>query len=218
MAVGWRDSCHATTTVTRTLFLLSPASCAGRRAELLFSGRGAFPLAQRLAAGEAVPLAEVFSFLSGLYFRGKHAYATAFADPPAGLPAALVITSNRGLLPAETPVTLDDLRAFGTVPIDPAERRYREPLLRDARRLAQSLPADARAVLLGSVATGKYVELLLDALGERLRFPREFAGRGDMSRGGLLLRCVDAETELDYGGIDTTPRRGSRPPKLEPRR
>lgn len=208
--------------ITRPLlFLLSPASCAGRRAQLLFSGRGVFPLAERLRAGEAVPLAEVFSFLSGLYFRGKHVYASAFAttlphDP--GTPGVLVITTNRGLLPADTPVTLDDLRSFGGVPIDLAEPRYREPLLRDARALAGALPAGGRVVLLGSVATGKYVDLLLDVFGERLRFPREFVGRGDMSRGGLLLRCADAGTELDYVRIDGTPRRGTRPPKLEPRR
>jgi hypothetical protein len=225
--------------VSGTVFLLSPASCAGRRAQLLFSGRGAFPLAERLHAGEAVPLAEVFSFLSGLYFRGKHVYASAFATQPpharglsgtpgapratgallaAGAPGVLVITTNCGLLPADTPVTLDDLRAFGGVPIDLAEPRYREPLLRDARALAGALPAGGRVVLLGSVATGKYVDLLLDVFGERLRFPREFVGRGDMSRGGLLLRCADAGTELEYVRIDGTPRRGTRPPKLEPRR
>lgn len=208
--------------ITRpTVFLLSPASCGGRRADLLFNGRGTFLLAERLNAGETVPLAEVFSFLSGLYFRGKHVYASAFATalPYApGTPGVLVITTNRGLLPADTPVTLDELRSFGTVPIDLAEPRYREPLLRDARALAETLPADRCVVLLGSVATGKYVDLLLDVFGERLRFPREFVGRGDMSRGGLLLRCADAGTELEYVRIDGTPRRGTRPPKLGPRR
>jgi hypothetical protein len=203
--------------VTATLFILSPASCAGRRAALLFGGGGRFPLAERLDAGEAVPLAEVFSFLSGLYFRGKSVYARAFAAPPAGLPDALVITTNRGLLHADTPVTLDELRGFGAVPIDLADARYREPLLHDAQRLAGALPAAARVVLLGSVATGKYIDLLVDVFGDRLHFPREFVGRGDMSRGGLLLRCVDAGTELEYVRIDGTPRRGARPPRLEPR-
>jgi len=33
-----------------------------------------------------------------------------------------------------------------------------------------------------------YVGALAAAFGDRLRFPVEFVGRGDMSRGGLLLR------------------------------
>jgi hypothetical protein len=201
------------------IFLLSPASCAGRRAQLLLDGRGTFALAEGLRAGEAAPLGEVFSFLSGLYFRGKLAYARAFgAGPAAGGEAGYVITTNRGLLPLDTPVTAADLRAFGTVPIDVADARYREPLLRDARALADGLPADGQVVLLGSVASGKYVDVLIDVFGERLVFPREFVGRGDMSRGALLLRCVDAGTELDYVAIAGTARRGARPPKLEPRR
>ncbi|MEX1181864.1 MAG: hypothetical protein WEF86_01415 [Gemmatimonadota bacterium] len=201
-----------------TVFLLSPASCGGRRAALLLGGRGSFPLAERLRTGEAVPLAEAFCFLSGLYFRGKHAYAGAFAAPVTGTPGSFVITTNRGLQQADTPITLDDLRAFGSVPIDPADARYREPLLRDARMLAEALPAVARVVLLGSVASGKYVDLLLDAFGSRLLFPAEFVGRGDMSRGGLLLRCVAEGRQLEYVPVQGAQRRGSRPPRLEPRR
>jgi hypothetical protein len=181
-------------------------------------GSGAFPLAEHLRSGAAAPLWQVFSFLSGLYFRGKHAYATTFADPPSGMPGSLVITTNRGLLAADEPITAADLRAFGTVPIDLADSRYREPLVRDARALAATLPDDGIAVLLGSVASGKYVDVLLDVFGERLRFPAAFVGRGDMSRGGLMLRCVDDGTELEYVAVTGTPRRGARPPRLEPRR
>ncbi|CAN5821297.1 hypothetical protein BH23GEM9_BH23GEM9_24280 [soil metagenome] len=209
---------RADATVSATIFLLSPASCAGRRAGLLIGGRGAFPLAERLRAGDAVPLAEVFSFLSGLYFRGKHAYAEAFAAPPPGAPGALVITTNRGLLPMDEPVTCADVEAFGSVPIDLADARYHEPLTRDATALAGSLPADAVVVLLGSVASGKYVDVLLDIFGARLHFPMDFVGRGDMSRGGLMLRCVDARTELEYVPVAGSPRRGSRPPRLDPKR
>ena len=50
-------------------------------------------------------------------------------------------------------------------------------------------------VLLGSIASGKYVELLQPVFGNRLVFPPAFVGRGDMSRGGLLLRCVSAGEE-----------------------
>jgi hypothetical protein len=201
-----------------TIFLLSPASCAGRRAELLFGGRGAFPLADRLSAGDAVPLGEAFSWLSGLYFRGKLTYARAFAAPPPPMPGIHVITTNRGLLPPDEPVTRGDLAAFGGVPIDLADPRYRDPLSRDCTQLAAALPADARVVLLGSIASGKYVDLLADVFGARLRFPAEFVGRGDMSRGGLLLRCVDAQQELEYVPLEGTARRGARPPRLEPRR
>jgi hypothetical protein len=209
---------HAAEQFVGTIFLLSPASCAGRRAELLFGGRGAFPLADRLRAGEAVALGEAFSWLSGLYFRGKLTYARAFAAPPPAVPGIHVITTNRGLLPPDQPVTRAELAAFGGVPIDLADARYREPLTRDAAQLTAGLPPEARVVLLGSIASGKYVDLLSDVFGSRLRFPAEFVGRGDMSRGGLLLRCVDARQELEYVPLAGTARRGARPPRLEPRR
>lgn len=204
--------------VSARIFLLSPASMGGRRGQLLTGGRGAFPLAEQLRSGDDVPLGEAFSFLSGLYFRGKLAYARAFARPIPPLPGALVITTNRGLMDPDERVDVDDLRAFGAVDIDLRDPRYREPLLRDALRVADQLPADGIVVLLGSVASGKYVNLLHDVFGERLRFPAEFVGRGDMSRGGLMLRCVDAGQELEYVPVHGTPRRGSRPPRLEPRR
>jgi hypothetical protein len=204
--------------VAPRIFLLSPASAAGRRAELLLGGRGAFPLAQHLQRGGAVPLGEAFSFLSGLYFRGKLAYARTFARPLPSLPGALVITTNRGLMDPDDQVTAEDLRSFGTVPIDLGDARYREPLLRAAERIAAALPAEGSVVLLGSVASGKYVDLLGAVFGEKLQFPAEFVGRGDMSRGGLLLRCVDSGAELEYVRVDGTPRRGTRPPRLEPRR
>lgn len=203
--------------VSDRLFLLSPASCAGRRAGLLIGERGDFPLAERLRRG-AVPLGEAFSFLSGLYFRGKLAYARAFSAPPPGVRPALVITTNRGLLDVDEPVTSADLAAFGAVPIDLAEARYREPLLRDATALAAAVPDDASVVLLGSIASGKYVDVLAGVFGERLVFPADFVGRGDMSRGGLLLRCVDDGRELEYVPVVGAQRRGVRPPRLEPRR
>lgn len=71
-------------------------------------------------------------------------------------------------------------------------------------------------VLLGSIATGKYADTLLAVLGERLVFPALFVGRGDMSRGGLLLRAVRDGRELDYVPVAGTVRRGRRPPRLAP--
>ena len=202
--------------VPHRIFLLSPAHCGGKRAGLLFNDAARFDLARRVRQPGGVPLGEVFSFVSGLYFRGKLAYASAFGRAPRGLSASLVITTDRGLVPAQTSVTLDDLRDMGCVDIAEDEGRYRRPLSRDVRALAK-LPGDPQFVLLGSVATGKYVDVLREGLGERLLFPAEFVGRGDMSRGGLLLRCVDERRELPYVPVAGAQRKGARPPRL-PRR
>lgn len=202
------------------VFLLSPANLGGRRAELLLGGRGRFALAARLREGEAVPIGEAFSFLSGLYFRGKLAYATQFGGPVGAWPGAVVITSNRGLLAPDTPVTTPELRAMGDTDIKSDDPRYREPLARDLAALDAAVPAGSALpdlVLLGSVATGKYVDVLLAAAGDRLLFPRDFVGRGDMSRGALLLRAARAGRELDYVPVASTVRRGPRPPRLESR-
>jgi hypothetical protein len=199
------------------IFLLSPAHSGGERAKMLFNERAQFDLARRLRL-KPVPLGEVFSFLSGLYFRGKLAYARKFATPPAGLPGIFVITSNRGLLDAKTPVDLKLLQSFSEVEIDEEDPRYRRPLLRKAKRIAAMLDDECEIVLLGSIATGKYVDVLQEIFGERLRFPAEFVGRGDMSRGGLMLRCAADQTELEYISITGAIRRGKRPEKLIPRR
>jgi hypothetical protein len=180
------------------VFLLSPAHCGGKRAKLLFRSEAQFGLALGLRSPGGVPLSEVFSFLSGLYFRGKLAYARSFERPPQRLPGAFVITGGRGLLAVETPVTLADLAGFAEVPIDPTDSRYREPLLTDTARLAATIHADCGIVLLGSIATAKYVELLLTVLGARLCFPEPFIGLGDMARGSLLLRSAAAGMELPY--------------------
>jgi hypothetical protein len=197
------------------IFLLSPAHCGGLRAQMVLSERASFDLAQRVRVAGA-PLGEVFSFLSGLYFRGKLTYARAFANAADGRDGVFVITPTDGLRPADEPVDLARLRRFATVDIAGDEPRYREPLDRDARRLARRIGPGGEVVLLGSIATGKYVEPLLAVLGERLRFPADFVGRGDMSRGGLLLRCARAGTELTYVGVRDAVRRGPRPPRLSP--
>jgi hypothetical protein len=158
----------------------------------------------------------MFTFLSGLYFRGKLAYANAFARPD--LSRVLVITPTRGLVPASTGVTLSDLREFAEVDIEESDPRYRRPLERDLRRLVRRLTPECEVVLLGSVATGKYVKILIEILRDRIQFPAEFVGRGDMSRGGLLLRCAVDRTELAYIPVHGAVRKGKRPPKLEPRR
>jgi hypothetical protein len=175
--------------------------------------RANFELALKLRR-EGAPIGEIFAFISGLYFRGKLAYAEAFAAPPPGMPASLVITSGRGLLPPETPVDIEQLREIATVPIDSADARYRLPLERDARRLAEAISNACDVVLLGSVASTKYLEPLIEVFGERLLFPIEFVGRGDMSRGGLMLRSAREGKELTYVPALGAVRHGPRPPKL----
>lgn len=197
----------------RRVFLLSPANAGGERARMVLSDRAQFDLAVGLRR-EGAPLGDVFQFISGLYFRGKIAYSRAFAAPPGGVPGAVVITAGFGLIPPETVVTIDQLRAIAGVPVDAADARYRIPLERDARALAESSGEECDFVLLGSVATEKYVEPLLKVFGERLLFPGDFVGRGDMSRGGLMLRAARAGVELEYVPVLGAVLRGKRPPKL----
>ena len=200
------------------IFLLSPAYAGGERARMILSERAQFDLARRLRSRERATLGEVFAFLSGLYFRGKLAYANAFARTAHGICGVLVITPTRGLVNAAAKVSLRDLREFAQVDIDERDPRYREPLARDSRRLAKQLTSHCEVILLGSIATGKYVDVLLENFQHRLRFPVDFVGRGDMSRGGLLLRCAADKTELPYISVMGAVRSGKRPAKLEPRR
>jgi hypothetical protein len=198
---------------TNRVFLLSPANAAGKRAQLLRREDATFGLAQRLRDGE-LALGEAFSFISGLYFRGKLAYASAFAAPPEGAPGVLVITACGGLMSPDALITQSDLCEISSAPVDASEPRYRIPLERDAMRLHKRLGQNCEVVLLGSIATPKYVEPLLAIFGDKLVFPSEFAGRGDMSRGGLMLRCVREKTELTYVSIASGKRHGPRPAKL----
>ena len=200
------------------IFLLSPAYAGGQRARMILSERAQFELARKLRGKTGVPIAEVFTFLSGLYFRGKIAYATAFARPACGAPGIFIITPTRGLVDARTRIHLDDLREFATVNICETDSRYRLPIERDAQFLAHKLPLESEVILLGSIATGKYVDVLLASFRDRLRFPSDFIGRGDMSRGGLMLRCAADRQELPYIAVAGAIVNGKRPPKLTPRR
>lgn len=198
------------------VFLLSPANSGGARMALILSVRAGLPLA-RTVQSRGAPLGEVFRFASGLYFRGKLAYAEAFARPPRGVPGALVIAPGAGLLSPAALVRAQDLRAFAATPVDCRDARFRAPLVRDAEGLAAALPAPAEVVLLGSVASDKYVEPLLAVFGRRLLFPAAFVGRGDMSRGGLMLRAARDGLELEYAPVEGAVRHGPRPPRLPPR-
>jgi len=195
------------------VFLLSPANSSGERMQMLLRPAAQFDLAQRLRAGQAT-LGEAFEFTSGLYFRGKLLYARTFARAPEGVPGVLVIAPGAGLVPAEAPVDSAQLVRLGKVPVDAADHRFRVPLEDAARLVLRALPAQAEIVLLGSIASAKYVDPLLGIFGERLLFPPSFVGRGDMSRGGLLLRSARARTELEYAKVEGAVRHGPRPPKL----
>lgn len=193
----------------KTIFLLSPATPSGLRAQQLASPEARFETARRFRSPGGVPVAEAFAFMSALYFRGKIAYARRFAAPPAALGEGIfVILPGHGLVPPDWPLTPERLEELRSTPIDAAEDSYAGPLREAALAVAGALPR-GRAVLLGSVATGKYVDVLLPVFGERLLFPRCFAGRGDMSRGSLLLRAARSGEELDYARLDE-PRRKRR--------
>ena len=183
------------------VFLLSPAHLGGERARILLREEARFDLATRVKAREGAPVGEIFAFLSGLYFRGKLTYAAAFAAAPAPAVApAYVITTNRGLVTTDTRYNRAELREQGTVDIDERDERYRKPLSRDARALKRKI-GGAEVVLLGSVASMKYVEVLEDVFAHQLVFPIDFVGRGDMSRGAIMLRAAREGVELPYVAV-----------------
>jgi hypothetical protein len=185
---------------------------------MIMSERAKFDLAKKLRSQRGATIAEVFTFLSGLYFRGKIAYANAFSCTTKGHCGVFVITPTRGLVDARSTITLADLREFAAIDIDEADPRYRTPLEKSVRLLAKTSSPDCDIVLLGSVATGKYVDIFLKHFADRLRFPADFVGRGDMSRGGLMLRCAADRTELPYISVAGAVLNGKRPPRLTPRR
>lgn len=203
------------------VFLLSPASLAGVRASQLTSPRARFGAALRYRSAEGVTVEEAFTFMSSLYFRGKIAYARHFAAPPPELALGtpddgmLVIAPGFGLVPPSWRITPERMKKLRRTPVDLKNRAYRQALREHALQLRDLAPA-SRVVLLGSVATGKYVDLLLPVFGDRLLFPREFAGAGDMQRGGMMLRAVRENRELDYVTLDAPRRRSGRASPTEP--
>jgi hypothetical protein len=199
-------------TPVQRVFLLSPAKVSGARAGLLLNPAATFALARQFHR-EGLSLGEIFTFASGLYFRGKLTYASRFASPQKG-ELVRVITSNRGLIDPAEILRPEELRAFGDVDINESDPRYQAPLLRDATMLAQKLPANGVAILLGSIATAKYRDVLLQTFGPRLVFPEDFVGRGDMSRGGLLLRAVREGHELTYARVSGAVLKGKRAPRI----
>ncbi len=194
------------------VFLLSPASIDGVRAAQLTSPRARFEAAQNYRSPEGVTVEEAFTFMSSLYFRGKITYAHHFAAPTTELAlrtgddGILVIAPGFGLVPPSWRITKERMKKLRQTPVDLKCPAYCEPLEAHAEQLREIAPG-SNVVLLGSVATGKYVDVLLPVFGDRLLFPREFAGAGDMKRGGMMLRAVREGQELDYVTLDAPRRR-----------
>jgi len=193
------------TTPDTRVFILSPASCRGRRAAQLLSPRSNTLLAERLRSPGGAALGDVFTFFSSLYFRGKLTYARHFAAPPAGFPregGVLVIAPGFGLVPPDWRIDPERTEILRSTPVDLRCPGYVEPMRRHLQALYDHIPASTPVVLLGSIATGKYVDLLLPVFGDRLLFPGCFVGIGDMSRGSVLLRAVREDRELEYSTLD----------------
>jgi hypothetical protein len=203
------------------IFLLSPANCSGIRARQILSPNARFELAVALRSRKGAMLGDVFAFISGLYFRGKLTYAMGFAAPPerdnpvVGL-GVQVITPNAGLRSPDVYVTHKAVTAFADGDVHQGNASYRRPLEKSARALVNEIGPDCEVVLLGSVASPKYVDVLTTIFGDRLLFPIDFVGRGDMSRGGLLLRKAREGVELPYVPVRGAVLHGARPPKLPP--
>ncbi len=168
-----------------TIFLLSPANLNGKRGKMVMNTAADFALARELRSTAGARLGDVFSFVSGLYFRGRQAYAQAFGAASDGEAGAFVISPGSGLRALNERVTLE--RVHGR---------------------------DTRFVLLGSIATEKYVQPLTEIFGARLLSPSVFVGRGDMSRGALMLQAARAATELAYEPILGARRHGPRAPSF----
>ena len=203
------------------IFLLSPANCGGRRGRQVLSANAQFALATELRSPRGAALGDVFTFISGLYFRGKLTYARRFAAPPEPDNAVVgcgvhIITPNAGLRSPDTMVTHEAMRAFAGGDIDADNAAYRRPFEGGARALLAEVGADCEVVLLGSIASAKYVDVLVRVFGDRVQLPIDFVGRGDMSRGGLLLRKAREGVELNYAPVAGTVLHGARPPRLPP--
>jgi len=193
-----------------SIFLISPANMSGVRGTRLLCETGKGDVHMRLK-GEGVELGEVFSYVSSLYFRGKLEYGNAFGNKPSVGPGPYIITPSAGLVSPKTKVRLEELRAICNTEIDASNDQFCRPLENDVRRLRQKYEG-SRFVLLGSIATPKYVEPLMRALEGDLFYPSAFVGLGDMSRGALLLQCARTQVELVYTRPGPTTKAQQAPP------
>jgi hypothetical protein len=190
-----------TVPVRTRIFLLSPANVAGIKGQRLLNPSGDSDLALRLRDSGAT-LGEVYRFISSLYFRGKLDYAQRFQSAPHGVAGVQIIT-GAGLMLPETVITLSDLRRISATSIDAKNSDYRLSLDSDLLRLRERVSDETEIILLGSIATSKYITPIREVFGKRLLFPRAFLGLGDMSRGSILLRYCAQGEELEYRPVET---------------
>jgi hypothetical protein len=190
------------------VFLISPATAHGPRALSLRRPGSGSALARRLRE-DGVPLGEVFSFLSGLYFRGKLEYARAFAHVPREATGDVyIITMTDGLVSPDMRISSQDLERYALCSEGTAAAIA--TLTRTAHTLSQRIGGDADVVLLGSVSTGKYTDLLAPIFGDRLLFPRDVLHIGQLARGALFLRRARERHELEYMPVAEIVRAGRR--------
>lgn len=205
-----REAAAEPTLAHARIFLLSPANVSGIKGQRLLNSTGDSDLALRLRTSGAT-LGEVYRFISSLYFRGKLDYAQRFQNPPRGIAGVHIIT-GAGLMLPEAVITLSDLLRISANSIDERNSDYRRPLDSDLLRLRERAGDETEIILLGSVATSKYITPIREVFGKRLLFPRDFLGLGDMSRGSILLRCCAQGAELEYRPVETISSAPEAPP------
>ena len=200
----------ATRIATRfSCFRLRAAAARGLR---LIDGSSASSLAQQLQTESGAPLCEVFAFLSSLYFRGKLAYARAFARPPHAMRGVFIVTPGAGLctkrrLSPRRPRRVCGGRGRSRNP------HFVAPLLRDVQALVASA-SSTRASCCSAASLRQVRRAAAAGVRERLLFPADFVGRGDMSRGGLCCAPRAKASELDYLPVLGATRHGPRAARL----
>ena len=114
------------------IFLISPANLSGKRGKMVMNPQANFELARTLRGTSGAPLGAVFSFVSGLYFRGKMSYARAFGHAAANEASSFVMTAGGGLCRLDEPVTLSRLHGWRGVEVDERNPHFTAPLQRPA--------------------------------------------------------------------------------------
>ena len=144
-------------------------------------------------------------------------YASRFGRPPPSLPPALVITPTRGLQSPSLPISRSLIEEFASLDWHRPTRAF---WIRSSRvRVSFVHRSSQRCAWSCSGASRRAGTSSRWRASSRAgcNYPAEFVGRGDMSRGGLLLRHAEEGRELDYVPLAAgLTRHGAKPPKLPP--
>ncbi len=152
------------------IFLLSPANARESEGQRLLHSTAPSELAVRLRQS-GVRLGDVYQHISSLYFRGKLSTHQVSAIPLSRLRACRYITGT-GLMLPETLIRFDEFRQLSAISIDASNERYRQSLIADLMRLREMAGVHVDIILLGSIATSKYVDPIANVFGERVLVPR----------------------------------------------